>query len=418
MAPGRQRVAPQPCQEGPCARTAAAGFDAPAEARRVRGPSADEVFFLCQSNAGVADPRRRAETAYESLIEVLDGEGVSPEALVSETVYLPDARGDAQAVLDARGRVFGAHGTRIPRPATTLIGQPPLRQAEGLEIAAVAVVPHGSNPRPYEDVDLDLACGCEACRAGAHARVVRLADQRHLYAGGIHGSGQGAFEQAYDMFGTARELLSAAGLTFGDVVRTWIYLRDIDRDYDEFNRARRAFFADCGIERKPASTGVGGSPHAQAHDFQLALYAIGSPRPLTITPMSSSTLNEAWTYGADFSRGLKVTDANKHALYVSGTASIGESGESVAAGDFAAQADRMLRNIEALLAAQGATFADIVSGVTYLKNASDAQALRAMFRSRGFDGFPCVVVEAPLCRPELLCETEVLASLSLAAARE
>jgi enamine deaminase RidA (YjgF/YER057c/UK114 family) len=244
-----------------------------------------------------------------------------------------------------------------------------------------------------------------------------MADQRHLYAGAIHGGGQGAFEQAYDTFRVARDLLSAADLTFGDVVRTWIYLRDIDRDYDEFNRARRAFFQDCGLERKPASTGVGGAPCAEAHDFQLALYAIGSPRPLTITPMSSATLNEAWTYGADFSRGLKVTDANKHALYVSGTASIGESGQTVAVGDFAAQADRMLCNIESLLAAQGATFADIVSGATYVKNATDARALRAMFRSRGFDGFPCALVEAPLCRPELLCETEVMATLSLSAAR-
>ncbi len=29
----------------------------------------------------------------------------------------------------------------------------------------------------------------------------------------------------------------------------------------------------------------------------------------------------------------------------------------------------------------------------------------------GFEGFPCTLVEAPICRPDLLCETEALAVL-------
>jgi enamine deaminase RidA (YjgF/YER057c/UK114 family) len=85
-------------------------------------------------------------------------------------------------------------------------------------------------------------------------------------------------------------------------------------------------------------------------------------------------------------------------------------------GHFAAQAERMLQNIASLLERQGAGFGDVVSGVTYLKHASDAPALRAVCRARGFDGFPSVVVEAPLCRPDLLCETEAVAVLSLATA--
>ena len=76
----------------------------------------------------------------------------------------------------------------------------------------------------------------------------------------------------------------------------------------------------------------------------------------------------------------------------------------------------MLHNIASLLDQQGATFGNLVSGVTYLRHASDAAALRAMFRTRGFDGFPCAVVEAPLCRPELLCEAEAVAVLPLATA--
>ena len=205
-------------------------------------------------------------------------------------------------------------------------------------------------------------------------------------------------------------------MSFRDVVRTWIHLRDIDRDYDALNKARREFFRRCGIERRPASTGVQGIPFPDAHDFSMSLHAVKSPRPLDVTPMSTPSLNEAWSYGADFSRGLRIAEANKVTLYVSGTASIDEAGRTVHVGDFEAQVDRMLHNIASLLARQGATFENLVSGVTYLKNPSDAPVLRSMFRQRGFDGFPCALVEAPLCRPELLCEAEAVAILPAATA--
>ena len=178
------------------------------------------------------------------------------------------------------------------------------------------------------------------------------------------------------------------------------------------NKARREFFRRCGIERRPASTGVQGMPFPEAHDFSMRLHAVKSSGPLEDHAMSTPALNEAWSYGADFSRGLRLAEANKVTLYVSGTASIDEAGRTVHAGNFEAQADRMLDNIASLLAQQGATFENLVSGVTYLKNPSDAPMLQSMCRQRGFDGFPCALVEAALCRPELLCETEAVAMLS------
>jgi enamine deaminase RidA (YjgF/YER057c/UK114 family) len=129
--------------------------------------------------------------------------------------------------------------------------------------------------------------------------------------------------------------------------------------------------------------------------------------------MSTPTLNEAWEYGADFSRGLRLTDASTATLHVSGTASIDEAGRTVHVGDVAAQAERMLHNVRSILAGQGATIEDVVSAITYLKHPRDAEALQAVFQREGFDGVPGVVVEAPLCRPELLCEMEAVAMLPI-----
>ena len=125
--------------------------------------------------------------------------------------------------------------------------------------------------------------------------------------------------------------------------------------------------------------------------------------------MTSPTLNEAVEYGADFVRGMKIVEANKVALHVSGTASIDEHGRTAHPGDFEAQADRMLVNIEALLAGQGANFGDVVSAITYLRHPAHAGRLLKKLHDAGFEGFPHALVAAPICRPDLLCETEALA---------
>jgi 2-iminobutanoate/2-iminopropanoate deaminase len=51
-------------------------------------------------------------------------------------------------------------------------------------------------------------------------------------------------------------LLSAEGMTWHDVVRTTNYLRDIERDYEEFNKIRTTFYSWHGLDPLPASTGI------------------------------------------------------------------------------------------------------------------------------------------------------------------
>jgi enamine deaminase RidA (YjgF/YER057c/UK114 family) len=384
--------------------------------RRFSGPIADEVFIQSRPGAGISDAAGQAEALYEALIDALATEGAGPEAIVSETVFFRRIREHREVVRRARSRVVGAAGLEAGPVATTFIGQPPLDRRAQLELSATAMIPRPGGSNSAHESSRPSACSCEPCAPGARARVVRLGDQTSLHTGNIYGSGRDAFEQAYDMFRVAEGLLAEAGMSFRNVVRTWIHVRDIDRDYAALNKARRDFFARCGIERRPASTCVQGIPFPGMHDFSMSLHATTSPRALDIAPIHTPLLNEAWAYGADFSRGLRIADANKVTLYVSGTASIDEAGRTVHVGHFEAQVDRMLDNIASLLARQGASFENLASGIVYLKNPSDAPALRSMLRKRGFDGFPCAVVEAPLCRPDLLCETEAVALLPAATA--
>lgn len=376
---------------------------------RVEGPAARELFLHCQPPADVADAGLQAAAMYRAILGVLEAEGGGFASVVVETIFLRDLAASLGPVRHARRAALAECDAADHRPATLEIEQPPLNSRACLEVSVQAVVPRGSS-QPAASIVASPACSCDEC-AHSHGLVVNVGNEQRFHAAGLCGSGDDAYQQTLAMFGRAEQLLQRAGMDFHDVVRTWIYMRDIDRDYGALNRARREFFAERGIAPAPASTGIGGAPVSGAHDLCLSVYAGKTQGPLVKSVMTSPTLNEASEYGADFVRGLRVGEANKVALLVSGTASIDEHGSTVHAGDVDAQADRMLVNIAALLERQGVRFADIVHAITYVKHAADGVRIRAKLRTAGFGGFPHALVVAPICRLELLCETEVLAVL-------
>ena len=377
--------------------------------RRVEGPEAQELFFSCQPPAEAVDAGSQAEAIYQAVLGVLNAEGGSFASVVAETLFLRNLRDNIESVRAARQRVLIAHEAAMFKPATTEIEQPPLNGRACLEVLVQAALPNRSSSR-CEPIEARPACGCAEC-ARSHGLRVHLGEEVRFYAGGIYGGGEDAYQQTLAMFEAAEKLLQQAGMEFRDVMRTWIYFPEMERDYAGFNRARREFFESREIDPVPASTGIGAGLVPAEHDLCLGVYAVQGATPPVRTVMTTPTLNEAPVYGADFSRGMRILEANKVTLHISGTASLDETGKTVHLDDFEAQADRMLVNVAALLEGQGASFGDVVSAITYLKNPADAQRLRQKFKEAGYEGFPNVLVVAPVCRPELLCETEAFAVL-------
>jgi enamine deaminase RidA (YjgF/YER057c/UK114 family) len=127
------------------------------------------------------------------------------------------------------------------------------------------------------------------------------------------------------------------------------------------------------------------------------------------------TLNEAYDYGSAFSRGMRIDLNGLTILLISGTASIDETGRTVHVGDFRAQLQRTYQNITQLLAAEGATWHDIVRTTCYLRDIErDYEAFNqertAFFKAQGLDPLPASTgIQAILCRPDLLIEIEAIA---------
>lgn len=132
-------------------------------------------------------------------------------------------------------------------------------------------------------------------------------------------------------------------------------------------------------------------------------------------------LNEAFAYPqpSSFSRGLSVDVVQgQRTLWISGTASIDDKGDSIHLGDFRAQLWRTYRNITELMRSEGATWLDVVRTTCYLRDIerdyAEFNRVRTLFfRCMNVEPLPASTgIEARLCRSELLVEIEAFAVLA------
>jgi enamine deaminase RidA (YjgF/YER057c/UK114 family) len=141
-------------------------------------------------------------------------------------------------------------------------------------------------------------------------------------------------------------------------------------------------------------------------------------KPIRKKAMSAPTaLNEAYKYDrpSSFSRGMRLDIKGITILMISGTASVGESGETVHPGDFGAQTLRAFQNVTDLLRSEGATWKDVVRTTCYLRDIErDYEQFNLIrtefFKSQGLTLLPASTgIQAILCWPTLLYEMEAMA---------
>lgn len=144
-----------------------------------------------------------------------------------------------------------------------------------------------------------------------------------------------------------------------------------------------------------------------------------SPAQVERFPVEAKdVLNEAYSYSlpSSFTRGLGVRiESGQQILWLSGTASINEEGETVYAGDFRAQLWRTYRNLTQLLESEGATWHDVVRTSCYLRDIErdydEFNRIRTLFfNCFGVSPLPASTgIQARLCRSDLLIEIELFA---------
>ena len=80
--------------------------------------------------------------------------------------------------------------------------------------------------------------------------------------------------QLWRTYRNLTNLLAAEGMSWHDVVRTTNYLRDIERDYAEFNKIRTSFYQWMNLDPLPASTGIQARLCWETLLIEIEVYAI------------------------------------------------------------------------------------------------------------------------------------------------
>jgi enamine deaminase RidA (YjgF/YER057c/UK114 family) len=282
--------------------------------------------------------------------------------------------------------------------AVSRVGQPPVPPAK---IAVWAVHLHD----PAGGLDKHIEGNTLALRRG---------DLHHYWTCGLADAQRAAVaDQTRAVFADYEAVLRRHDLTLADnVLRTWLFVRDIDRDYDELVAARRAHFAERGLTPDThyiVSTGIAGAGVAPDTHVTLDAYAIGGLDPQQVTYINApANLGPTDAYGVTFERAATIAYRDRTHVLVAGTASIDPAGHVLHAGDAARQLDRTLDNIAALLTAAGARPADLTILIAYVRDAADASTVAAGIQRR-VGSVPTALVTARVCRPAWLVEVEAQA---------
>lgn len=226
-----------------------------------------------------------------------------------------------------------------------------------------------------------------------------------------------SFVQTEKIFAQYGDRLKKVGCNMADnCVRTWFYVNDIDNQYSGVVKARNMVFDAEGLTDNThyiASTGIGGKDSNPKVYCKMDSYAIKGIKPEQVHYLYAlDHLNRTSDYGVRFERGTYIDFADRRRVYISGTASINNKGEIMHAGNISKQVQRMWENIEALLKEADCTFDDVTFFTVYLRDIADYKVVDTMFKDK-FAKVPFIIVQAPVCRPGWLVESECMALKTL-----
>jgi enamine deaminase RidA (YjgF/YER057c/UK114 family) len=366
--------------------------------------------------------QEQAQDALETIEAVMCDEG-SWGSIVKQAVFYSDYE-----QLDELRRIMGEfYGPDLP--ATTYVPQHPC-DGKLLAIEALGV------GQGYGEVEIE--------RRNEHVVIARHNGISWIHCGQIvpRSVARSVYGRSLNCFRQMRDLLTAEGVDFDQIIRTWLYLGDIvgeegeTQRYKELNRARSDYFRNHqfggGLVPTPqpgtvypASTGIG----TDNHDVVMSCIAFSTDRDdIVAVPLENPRQTAAFDYAEhyspkspQFSRAMALSCGRFSTIFVSGTASITDS-ETQHVGDVAAQTTETLDNIEALIGEEnlarhglpglGTSLEGLAFARVYIKFPKDHAQVRAICEAR-LGELPIIYAVADVCRDDLLVEIEGIACANL-----
>ena len=331
----------------------------------------------------------QAEEVFQSIAETLKKYNAS---IFQERVFCTEQSFDT--IKTVRQRVYGWLNDSVD-PAWLCV---PDRGVTG-DFAGVVVyaIACGTAPGP---IDFEGAkCGRKFSIDGT--TLLSLSDIR----------GNGAVDragQSQQMIERAEAIMQNNGMDFANVGRTWMWLGEILQWYGDFNKVRNEFFIGKGLIKKgapskmPASTGISIGPIGKGN---CTMDLIATDAPIEYLDAGGNQ-KSAYEYGSAFSRATKIKTPGGMTVYVSGTASIDEVGNTTNLDDADGQIAETIKHVRAVIEQAGCEDDDIVSTIMYCKT---PEVEKLFLEKYGDVDWPYMTAVTDICRDDLLFEIEAIA---------
>lgn len=235
---------------------------------------------------------------------------------------------------------------------------------------------------------------------------------RHVVLAGFHPDNRSQPKpvQARQVFENLERTLQTSGMTWGNLLRTWLFLDDILAWYTPFNKVRSEFYQQRHVAKTvlPASTGIGLRNPAGVALVAGAWAARGLNGAFTAREIPSPLQGPPQAYGSRFARAIELASGGLRRVLISGTASITRDGRSAHHGDIHGQVELTMNVVREILASCEMNFADVTRATAYIKHPHDAPVFDVWLVEHGLRTWPVLIVTpATICRDELLFEIEL-----------
>jgi enamine deaminase RidA (YjgF/YER057c/UK114 family) len=356
-----------------------------------------EIYITATSrdDASFTEALNELKDAY---ISVLNDLALNGTTLQFTRIYVSDAANEYQILLDSD--LYGLLRSGV----ISVIEQRPLCGPISL-LSCHMIENSGSLQKECVDKDTDKAL-----------QSLYTHGQNYDFLWTAHNSdaGKDSYSQTENIFSDLSAILQKKQMNLqNNTLRTWIYVRDIDNNYEGMVVARRELFSRIGLtneNRYIASTGIEGKSFKTESLVSMDSLSIGNLKEEQIVRMEApENLSSTICYGVTFERGLKIRFGDRAHLHISGTASIDCDGEIMYLGDIRGQTERTIDNIEALLRPHGAILENMCYIILYLRNRKHFQFIQDILAVRIPASVPLIPVEGAVCRPGWLIEMEGMA---------
>jgi 2-iminobutanoate/2-iminopropanoate deaminase len=314
------------------------------------------------------DVKTQTKQTLDGIAATVKAAGSSLANAASVTIYLRNA-----ADFAAMNEVYASYWPKDPPARTTVVVPQPLALADGLVEIAMVVVPNGGertvvhpsdwikSPNPYS---YGIKSGSTLFLSGL---VSRNGKDNSTVKGDVTA-------QTKTVLDNGAAILKAAGMGFGDVVSSRVYLTD-DTAFQAMNAAYRPYFAGgAPPARATVKTGLTNPDYL----VEITMVAVkDASRTAITTPNADGTPGQV---NQNLSSAIRVGNR----LYLAGL-----TGNTPAnKGDVKAQTTEVLARAERTLKAAGFDWSNVVDGVVYLTDMTKFPDMNGVYRPTLQKDFP------------------------------